>query len=199
MPIVASDKKNGIIKTVKYQSNNLIVPTVNDIISTDLSGTTCILTQTNKEALNITGLLIKNGFKAKLIQTNDGFNLYNLLEVRCFLDTLKSTDDSPSISDKKWERSKSELFRRFDNSSKWEICKNIIRDFESTNTRIKYFSDLEVFIRESKLEDFQREDGETIFVSTIHKAKGKEFDNVFIMLENCDLSRMKTSVLYTLQ
>lgn len=189
LPIVASDKKNGIIKTVKYQSNNLIVPTVNDIISTDLSGTTCILTQTNKEALNITGLLIKNGFKAKLIQTNDGFNLYNLLEVRCFLDTLKSTtDDSPSISDKKWERSKSELFRRFANSSKWEICKNIIRDFESTNTRIKYFSDLEVFIRESKLEDFQREDGETIFVSTIHKAKGKEFDNVFIMLENCDLS-----------
>jgi ATP-dependent DNA helicase RecQ len=45
-----------------------------------------------------------------------------------------------------------------------------------------------VFIRESKLEDFLGEGGETIFVSTIHKAKGKEFDNVFIMLENCDLS-----------
>jgi len=45
-----------------------------------------------------------------------------------------------------------------------------------------------VFIRESKLEDFLGDDGETIFVSTIHKAKGKEFENVFIMLENCDLS-----------
>ncbi len=45
-----------------------------------------------------------------------------------------------------------------------------------------------MFIRESKLEDFLGENGETIFVSTIHKAKGKEFDNVFIMLENCDLS-----------
>jgi len=43
---------------------------------------------------------------------------------------------------------------------------------------------LEVFIRESKLEDFFNENGETIFVSTIHKAKGKEFDNVFLMLEN---------------
>ena len=188
LPIVAYDKGNGIIKTVKYHSNNLIVPTVNDIISTDLSGTTCILTQTNKEALNITGLLIKNGFKAKLIQTNDGFNLYNLLEVRYFLGILKSMDDSPSISDENWARSKTELFRKFGNSSKLEICRNIIRDFESTNTRIKYYSDLEVFIRESKLEDFLGEDGETIFVSTIHKAKGKEFDNVFIMLENCDLS-----------
>src|SRR5690606_9543861 len=34
------------------------------------------------------------------------------------------------------------------------------------------------------LEDFFSENGETIFVSTIHKAKGKEFDNVFLMLEN---------------
>jgi ATP-dependent DNA helicase RecQ len=188
LPIVAYDKGNGIIKTVKYHSNNLIVPSVNDIISTDLSGTTCILTQTNKEALNITGLLIKIGFKSKLIQTNDGFNLYNLLEVRYFLGKLKSIDDSPSISDETWARSKTELFRKFANSSKLEICRNIIRDFESTNTRIKYYSDLEVFIRESKLEDFLGEDGETIFVSTIHKAKGKEFDNVFIVLENYDLS-----------
>ncbi len=187
-PIVAFDKENGIIKTVKYHSNNLIVPTVNDIISTDLSGTTCILTQTNKEALNITGLLLKNGFKAKLIQTNDGFNLYNLLEVRYFLGQLKSMDDSPSISDENWARSKTELFRKFGNSSKLEICRNIIRDFEGTNTRIRYYSDLQVFIRESKLEDFLGKDGETIFVSTIHKAKGKEFDNVFIMLENYDLS-----------
>ena len=34
------------------------------------------------------------------------------------------------------------------------------------------------------MEDFFNENGETIFVSTIHKAKGKEFDNVFLMLEN---------------
>ena len=188
LPIVAWDKGNGNIKIVRYLGNNLIVPTVNGIITTDLAGTTCVLTHTNKEALNITGLLLKHGFKAKLIQTNDGFNLYNLVEVRFFLETLKSMDDSPAVSDESWAKSKTELSRKFGQSSKLEICKNIIRDFESTNTRIKYFSDLEVFIRESKLEDFLGDDGETIFVSTIHKAKGKEFDNVFIMLENFDLS-----------
>jgi ATP-dependent DNA helicase RecQ len=97
-------------------------------------------------------------------------------------------DDSPSISDENWTKSKTELFKKFGKSSKIEICNNIIRDFESTNTRIKYYSDLEVFISESKLEDFLGEEGETIFVSTIRKAKGKEFDNVFIMIENFDLS-----------
>jgi ATP-dependent DNA helicase RecQ len=67
-----------------------------------------------------------------------------------------------------------------------EICNNLIRDFEATNPKKKYKSDLDVFIRESKLEDFFNENGETIFVSTIHKAKGKEFDNVFLLLENID-------------
>jgi len=43
---------------------------------------------------------------------------------------------------------------------------------------------LEIFLRESKLEDFPGAVVETIIVSTIHKAKGKEFDNVYLMLPN---------------
>jgi ATP-dependent DNA helicase RecQ len=64
------------------------------------------------------------------------------------------------------------------------VCNNLIKEFEDSNSKKKYKSDLEVFVKESKPEDFYNENGETIFVSTIHKAKGKEFENVFIMLEN---------------
>jgi ATP-dependent DNA helicase RecQ len=64
-------------------------------------------------------------------------------------------------------------------SVKLEICLNIIKDFETTNSKTKYKSDLEKFVRESKLEDFFNEYGETVFVSTIYKAKGKEFYNFF--------------------
>ena len=35
---------------------------------------------------------------------------------------------------------------------------------------------------ESKMEDFINIDTETIYVSTIHKAKGNEFENIFVML-----------------
>jgi ATP-dependent DNA helicase RecQ len=183
-PIVARQTGNGQIKVVRYQSNNLITPLVQDMLATGLSGTTCVLTKTNEEALQITGLLLKNGIQAKLIQTNDGFSLYNLLEVRFFLSCLNLTDDVFTISDDVWENAKQALKDKFQYSTKLEICNNIIKDFESTNPKIKYKTDLEVFIRESKLEDFFDENGETIFVSTIHKAKGKEFDNVFLMLEN---------------
>lgn len=183
-PIIPKQTDNGKIKLVRYQSGNLITPLVHGILTTGLAGTTCVLTKTNEEALQITGLLLKHDMQAKLIQTNDGFNLYNLSEVRFFLSQLNLADDVFVISDDVWANAKRELINKFRNSTKLEVCNNIIRDFEATNPKRKYKSDLEVFIRESKLEDFFNENGETIFVSTIHKAKGKEFDNVFLMLEN---------------
>ena len=183
-PIIPKQTDNGKIRLVRYYSNHLIIPVVTDILTTGLTGTTCVLTKTNEEALQITGLLLKNGMQAKLIQSNDGFSLYNVLEVRFFLTQLKQSDDVFIISDDVWKNAVRELANRFRNSTKLDLCMNMIKDFEETNPRKKYKSDLETFIRESKLEDFFSGNGETIFVSTIHKAKGKEFDNVYLMLDN---------------
>jgi len=187
-PIIAKQPDHGSIKIVRYQSRPLVVPVVDCLLNSELIGTTCVLTKTNDEALQVTGLLLKNGMAAKLIQTNDGFSLYNLLEIRSFLAKLNMSDDVFIIADELWESAKRELQHAFQASNKLEICNNIIKEFEATFPKRKYKSDLEVFIRESKLEDFFNENGETIFVSTIHKAKGKEFDNVFLMLEDINPS-----------
>ncbi len=183
-PIIPHQTTNGYIRLIRYQSRNLITPLVNDIITAELIGTTCVLTKTNTEALHIAGLLLKNGIHAKLIQTNDGFSLFNLLEVRYFLSLLNEVVDLFVISDEVWDNAKRELIDKFRTSTNLDISLNLIRDFESTNTKKKYKSDLDVLIRESRLEDFFNENGEAIFVSTIHKAKGKEFDNLFLMLES---------------
>ena len=77
IPIVAHTTETGLVKVIKYSSSNLIEPVIKSIISAGLKGTTCVLTQTNTEALQIAGLLVHSGLSATLIQTNEGFNLYN--------------------------------------------------------------------------------------------------------------------------
>ena len=186
IPIIANQSDNGRVKIIHYNNGNLITPLIEDILLTGLSGTTCVLTHKNEEAFQVAGLLTKNGHQAKLIQSNDSFSLYNLEEVRFFLNELKLNENVFIISDDVWGNAKRKLIERYKFSSKFDICNNLIKDFEVTNTKRKYKSDFEVFIRESLLEDFISTNGETIFVSTIHKAKGKEFDNVILLLENFD-------------
>jgi len=105
--------------------------------------------------------------------------------VRFFLSQLNLSEDVYIISDDDWLNAKRRLLARFGSSLNFELCKNMIKDFEAINPKYKYKyrSDLEIFIRESKIEDFLSGNAETIFVSTIHKSKGREFDNVFLMLD----------------
>jgi hypothetical protein len=65
------------------------------------------------------------------------------------------------------------LNSRFKNTNGLEIAEKVIRKFEQSNQQIKYKSNFEVFALESNLEDFLGEySTDTIFVSTMHKAKG---------------------------
>ncbi|NPA38056.1 MAG: RecQ family ATP-dependent DNA helicase, partial [Chlorobi bacterium] len=187
-PVVPMIKDDGKIKIIKYTSKYLIQPIVKDIMQSELSGTTCVMTKTNDEALQIAGQLIKNGFYAKLIQTNDGFSLFNLYEIRYFLYCLDLKEDEFVISDEKWNKAKSDLAKKFSRSSKLEASINLIKDFELSNPKKKYKSDFEVFIHESRLEDFISGGIDTIIVSTIHKSKGKEFDNVYLMLNKFQIN-----------
>lgn len=182
-PIIAHSGEMGSVRMIKYSSSYLIEPVVNDILSTDIKGTTCVLTHTNYEALQITGLLQNKGLPAKLIQTNEGFSLYNLLEVRYFIEQLNLTSETYTISEDTWKGAKRKIWNKYKDSTKIDISIHLIKEFELSNPQKKYQSDFEVFVKESKLEDFIGLNGETIFVSTIHKAKGKEFDNVYLMLD----------------
>ncbi|SKA00983.1 UvrD-like helicase C-terminal domain-containing protein [Sediminibacterium ginsengisoli] len=188
LPIQANKKPNGIIDLVLYQSKNLVTPIVKAITASATHGSVCVLTRFNEEASQITGLLLNQGLSAKLIQHQDGFNLYNLAEIRFFINALKLEPDTFLISEDTWKDAERSLIQTYKHSPKLELCQSIIRDFEAANPKKKYKSDLEIFIRESKIEDFAHEAGGSILVSTIHKAKGKEFDHVYLLLDGMNIS-----------
>jgi len=179
-PIMPAKKENGIISICKLTASNIEIPVVNSILDIKPSGPTCIVTRTNEEALNIVGLLLRNGINARQIQTNNDFSLYNLVELRDFLDDTDVNDDAYVILDEIWQKAKSNLNKKYKNSDNLSAVLKLIRDFEETNNKTKYKSDFKQFVRESKLEDFLSEAEGSILVSTIHQTKGREFDNVFL-------------------
>ena len=183
-PIDAVRKENGTVQITRHTSDNMEVAIVRQIIERYHGGKACVLTGTNEEALRVLGLLLKNGARAKLIQSMDGFRLYNLAEVRFFLRCIDKGLKTPVIGNDLWNKAKAELVRVYSDSICLENLLNMISEFEKVNTYSKYRTDLEEFIKESQFEDFYTDDRETIFVSTIHKSKGREFDSVWLLLNH---------------
>lgn len=146
--------------------------------------TISILTQTNEEAVIMLALLHCHGIKAKLVQSMDGLRFWNLAEVRYFLKKIdqgiKETK-SPIIPDDIWEAAKQQTFQKYATSQALPYLRRSLQIFEQTN-RAKYYSDLREFVFESSVEDFCDISKSDIVVSTIHKAKGHEFDHVLMLI-----------------
>ena len=183
-PIVARRGGEGKLRITEYSSPNMESPLIQAIVSERPSGTIAVLTRMNAEAVNIAGLLLKNGLPVRLIQTNSDFSLSKLDEIRYFMQAAHFHEGGPVFDDDDWNQAKAMLYKRFSRSTNLYICNNLLRAFESAYRKVKYKSDFENFVEESRLEDFSEAGTSEIIVSTIHKVKGKEYDNVFLMLDN---------------
>lgn len=180
-PIIATHTEEGSVRFTLHQCENYEEAIVKDIMSRKPNGTTGVLTSRNEDALIIAALLNKNGRKARLIQSNEGFSLSDLAELHIFISIIKEQTTSV-ISEALWENSKQQICARFRNSTDLNTALRCIDAFE-TEYGTKYVSDLENFILESDISDFDERRQEEIIVSTIHKSKGHEYDNVFISLK----------------
>ncbi|MCD8343268.1 MAG: ATP-dependent helicase, partial [Oscillospiraceae bacterium] len=181
-PIVPVHADLGIVSITHHRGKHMGEAVVRHIIETRSNRKCCVLTNKNEEALQLLALLEKNGEHAKLIQSSDSFHLYNLVEIRFFLKSIDRELNSPVISDDLWKKAKKRLFKRYAESTALEICKNLISSFETLYPS-KYRSDLDEFIKSSSYEDFYNYEADAIYVSTIHKSKGREFDVVYMMLD----------------
>ena len=181
-PSQAFNEEPGRVVITRHYGSNIAEAVANELVKDHGNESCCILTFTNEEALRMVGLLQKKGVDAKLIQSFDQFNMYDLVELRYFMQQIDSQAASPVISDETWTYAKDRLKEKYCSSTCLDMCMRLINDFEATN-REKYRQDLTVFIKESKPEDFCDMQAALVYVSTIHKAKGREFDTVYMLID----------------
>lgn len=184
--IIAVSESAGEVKLIKHSGTNMETALVNDVLSVGANGTTCILTNTNQEALLILGILKQRNIPANLIHSIDGFDIYDIAEIRYFLKMLNKENNSPVISNNQWNSAVEALQGQYSNSACLPVIMNILHTFEETNEK-KYRTDFEMFLHESKIEDFYKNEKSVITISTMHKSKGREFDNVYMLLGNVNM------------
>ncbi len=164
--------EEGRVKTLK----SLLEAEIN------VQGSTAILTRTNEETMQVAYELEQRGLHATVAQSMGGFRFGNLAEVRYFLKQLKQLgkNDDISITKEIWQTAKQRTLDTYATSTCLNIMQHFFTDFEITH-KTYYRSDLREFIFESDIEDFIVSDEKSVFVSTIHKAKGREFVNVYLL------------------
>ena len=167
-PIKSVTGENGSIITLKSLQN----------VEIRVQGSAAILTRTNEDAMQVAHELLLRGQRATVAQSMGGFRFGNLAEVRYFLKQTGKTDIS--ISKECWEEAKHRTLETYAGGTCLSVMQHFFADFEATH-RVYYRSDLREYVFESNIEDFIAADGRSVFVSTIHKAKGREFDTVYLL------------------
>ena len=179
--IVSKRDNDGWVGVTYHTSQMMYQPLVEELIHKKAGGTSCVLTQTNEEAVTLVALLRRHGVDSKLVQSMDGFRFCNLIEVKYFLKHLKEKVSTPIIPDAIWEETKQKTISKYEKSQSLPYLERCFELFEQTNEK-KYIGDFTTFVFESSVEDFCDTSDAEIVVSTIHKAKGKEYDDVYMLI-----------------
>ena len=109
-PIISMREEDGWVGVTRHQSKYMFQPLVEELIHYRGSGTSCVLTQTNEEAVILVALLRKYGINSKLVQSMDGFLFWNMAEMRYFLRYLDKRVRTPLIPEELWKDAKHATF-----------------------------------------------------------------------------------------
>jgi len=177
--IIPVRREKGELEIVEATSPNLYEPIVRKIIDLGAEKEIAILTHNNDNALTLKTILNNKGIESKLILDKPKFKWINIYEIKEFDKYLIQNLKDNIINDEVIRKSYNQI-AYLSGSKNFYLIDKII-SFLKTKEEITYED------WRSLLEDLDDEffnfSKSNIVISTIHKAKGKEFENVILMDE----------------
>lgn len=177
-PLIANTQNQGEISLTKYLKGAEITRNLVVEVTKDESKTIAILARTNDEVLGIYSLLKEKGVIAYYITEKSQFKLGQLHELQAFVDCWQSSKDLITAEQA--------LKNQFKGSKNLSLALNVIDTFKQDHEEAYnqlYFNQFIDYLKVIDFDEFELGYAR-ITVSTMHKAKGKEFDSVYISIKN---------------
>ncbi|MDQ3100001.1 MAG: RecQ family ATP-dependent DNA helicase [Bacteroidota bacterium] len=185
----AKDREPGHLRVVEHTAGFHLKALIEDLARCQLPGTTAILTRTNNEALMACTMLRKAGIKARTVGGSDDFKLGKLREIRQFNEILRNYHPHVGVIPQElWSRTRREYLASLPDIAIKRDLEDILEHFEKTHGNSFDLEEWRSFTHEIRLSDVIDAEAGIVLVSTMHKSKGKEFDDVFVHLDNYRLT-----------
>jgi len=181
LDLVANSNNNGSITIYNIKSNNIINPLIDVVKGSKFLSDAAILTLKNEDVSIIFACLKEEGLPVSIGSSNINFRIKDMEEIVFFTNRLKELAPVNSeITRNIWDKVRKETLEYYRYTKHIDIVKKII-DYFGESYKHLFFSEWASNILETSVNDIHN-DNNNIVVTTIHKAKGREYDTVFLML-----------------
>jgi ATP-dependent DNA helicase RecQ len=188
--MVAHEDSVGLQRVITYTGGFHTSGLVEDLIGRSYPGTTAVLTRTNSEALMAASMLMERGVKARYVGGSDGFETGRLRELRRFMQLLRAEFPQAGVVPKElWLMVREQFLSEMADTPLLDDLRDLFALFDERYQQRCDTGEWAAFLREIRISDAVRGEERTVMVSTMHKAKGREFDNVFVLLDDQPMER----------
>ena len=177
--LVAFNSTKGFIEIINYPLNTSMFQNITKLIEKDPADNIAILCRTNQAVLSMYSMLKAKGLNVKYLTAKDGFKLGHLLELQDFLSVWKKTsfNEASLFLNDFYQRSSNLLLAQ-------KVIERFVNETDIENSSPEFaMTEFEEYLYDIQFEEFESTKA-TIIVSTMHKAKGKEFESVYVIVEN---------------